>query len=162
MREIWKPIKDYENLYVVSNFGRIKSSYTNKILKPVKQNTGYYRVSLCKGNIKTNYYIHRLVAEAFLLPSKYPEVNHKDGNKFNNNVRNLEWCTRKYNVNHSVKILGNKLGKSKCVKCIETGQIFSSLTEASNFYNQHASNLSNLLNSNSRCKTFAGHHWKFI
>ena len=103
-----------------------------------------------------------MVAEAFLLPSKYHEVNHKDGNKFNNNVRNLEWCTRKENINHSVNVLKNQLGKCKRVQCLETGQIFSSLTQASNFYNQHVSNLSNLLNSNSGCKTYAGYHWKFI
>lgn len=162
MKEIWKPVKGYEGLYGISNFGRIKSFYTNKILKPVKQNTGYYRITLCKDNIKTNYYIHRLVAEAFLSSSKYSEVNHKDGDKFNNDVRNLEWCNRKYNINHSVNVLKNQLGKCKRVQCLETGQIFSSLTQASKFYNQHTSNLSNLLNSNSKCKTFAGLHWKFI
>lgn len=161
MKETWKSIKNYENLYAVSNLGNIKSYRTNKILKPVKQNTGYYRITLCKDNIKRNYYIHRLVAEAFLLPSKYPEINHKDGNKFNNNVRNLEWCNRKYNVNHSVKILGNKPGKTKCVKCIETNTIFTSLAEASKFYNSSSSNLCSLLKGKSRSKTFAGLHWKY-
>ena len=106
MEEIWKPIKNYENEYQVSNLGRIKSlerydkfnrHIIEKILIPRIHTGGYLRVGLNK----KDFYIHRLVAEAFIPnPNDYPQVNHKDENSTNNNVSNLEWCTQKYNVNY--------------------------------------------------------------
>lgn len=102
--EIWKDIKEYEGLYQVSNFGRVKSLNYNrtqneKILKPGNDCLGYYRVSLSKcGKAKTKA-IHRLVAETFIdNPNRYNYINHIDCNKTNNNVENLEWCTQKHNV----------------------------------------------------------------
>lgn len=103
-KEIWKDIKDYEGLYQVSNFGRIKSlsrkgTYA-RILKPSTNKDGYLQVHLCKnGKLKT-FLVHRLVAEAFLdNPNNLPQVNHKDENPQNNNVENLEFCSAKYNTN---------------------------------------------------------------
>lgn len=92
MTEIWKDIKDYEELYQVSNFGRVKSLYTNRILKGSKNNRGgYLKVSLCKNNIKSTKTIHRLVAQAFIPnPENKPQVNHIDENKTNNMVSNIE------------------------------------------------------------------------
>jgi hypothetical protein len=116
MDEIWKDIKDYEGLYMISNLGRIKSlsrqrneSQPNyitkeKILKPQKMGNGYLRVSLYKKKKCCNKAIHTLVAKAFIPnPLNLPEVNHKDGNKHNNNVTNLEWCTDSYNKLHAFK-----------------------------------------------------------
>lgn len=104
MKEIWKDIKEYEGLYQVSNFGRIKSlprkgTYA-RILKPSTNKDGYLQVHLCKnGKLKT-FLVHRLVAEAFLdNPNNLPQVNHKDENPQNNNVENLEFCSAKYNTN---------------------------------------------------------------
>ena len=102
INEIWKDIKGYENLYQVSNWGRVKSlQYNNiKILKP-RNIQGYQCVILYKYNLHKEYKIHRLVAEAFIYnPYNLPQVNHKDENKANNKVHNLEWCTAKYNVNY--------------------------------------------------------------
>ncbi len=113
--EIWKDIKGYEGLYQISNLGRVKSLAREKkngvnskqnipeiILNIYDNGKGYKRTNLCKNNIIKSNYIHRLVAEAFILNSKNErEVNHKDGNKANNNVTNLEWCNRKENVLHS-------------------------------------------------------------
>lgn len=125
MREIWKDIKDYEGLYQISNYGSVKSLnhyasngiknilYKGKILKQNKhKKTGYMMVTLCKNNKHKTIMIHRLVAEAFIKnPYNYPCVNHKDENKTNNNVDNLEWCTHKYNNNY-----GNNTKKlCKCV-----------------------------------------------
>ena len=118
LNEIWKPIKGYEGLYEVSNFGRIKSlkrlvkshnkwgecyiTINEKILKTSDNKLGYLFVKLFKNNKAKTYYIHRLVAEHFIPnPNNYKEVNHKDENKTNNVVTNLEWCDRKYNVNYS-------------------------------------------------------------
>ena len=103
MREIWKDIEGYEGLYQVSNLGRVKSlqMYANggykkrvKILKPCNNGNGYYVVYLMKNKKRSVNYIHRLVAQAFLKNfNNYKCINHKDENKSNNNVDNLEWCS---------------------------------------------------------------------
>ena len=99
IEEIWKPIKGNEK-YLVSNFGRIKSLYTNRFLKPCILD-GYYRVVLrkkCKERKQEIKNIHRLVAENFIENKfNYPCVNHKDENKLNNYFENLEWCSYRYN-----------------------------------------------------------------
>lgn len=103
MEEIWKDIPGYEGLYQASNLGRIKSLLFNKekILKAWVQNTGYLTVSL--NNKK--FSLHRLIAKTFIEnPNNYPIINHKDGNKLNNKVENLEWCTYKHNLNEAIKL----------------------------------------------------------
>lgn len=103
MNEIWKPIRNYEDLYKISNLGNVKSLRTNKILK-FGEVQGYLNVSLCKNGKSVSKRVHRLVAEAFLSKKKNQNiVNHIDGNKQNNNVNNLEWCTQKDNIQHSWK-----------------------------------------------------------
>ena len=105
-KEIWKPIKDYEGLYMVSNWGRVKSIKFGKeiILKQWTSSNGYSQVNLCKNGKVKNYKVHRLVAEAFLdNTDNLPEVNHKDEDKQNNNVENLEWCSAKYNSNFGTR-----------------------------------------------------------
>ena len=103
MEEIWKDICGYKGEYQVSNLGRVKSfktSKSGKIIKAWIQNTGYYTVAF--GTKK--YSVHRLVAEAFISnPFKLEQVNHKDGNKLNNNVDNLEWISQKNNIRHAYK-----------------------------------------------------------
>lgn len=107
-KEYWKPVVGYEALYEVSNWGRVKSLKFGKerILKQGKdKKTGYLHVVLCKNNIKKTFLVHRLVAEAFIPnPNNYKEVNHKDEDKTNNSVDNLEWCDRKYNQNYGTII----------------------------------------------------------
>lgn len=118
MKEIWKDIKDYEGYYQISNLSRVKSIKFGKerILKPVTNSSGYLQVTLCKNNIKKQYLVHRLVAEAFLdNPDNLPQVNHKDENPLNNVVSNLEWCDRKYNINYGTGIERRSKKKSKTV-----------------------------------------------
>ena len=117
MKEIWKDIKDYEGLYQVSNWGRVKSMNYNhsgkeKILKTGTYKSGYLYVVLYKNNKRRHLSIHRLVAEAFLeipedikqyIGTVYLQVNHKDENKQNNNVENLEFCDIKYNCNFGTR-----------------------------------------------------------
>ena len=98
--EIWKNIESFEH-YSVSNFGNARNNMTGKILKPRKHTNGYARVILCKNKKHYDRYIHRLVAQAFIPNINIlSEVNHKDENKSNNFVENLEWCDRIYQVNY--------------------------------------------------------------
>lgn len=98
-KEIWKDIRDYEGIYEISNFGRVKRE--KKILKSSKNSMGYYLVSLSKNGKSKTYSIHRLVAETFIPnPSNFSCVNHKDENKENNKLDNLEWCTYQYNTTY--------------------------------------------------------------
>lgn len=104
MIEVWKDIKEYEGLYQVSNFGRVKSlSRKNDII--MRPSCGEYkRVNLRKNGKYKSFYVHRLVAQNFIpnLKNK-PQVNHKDENKYNNCVNNLEWCTHIENMNYGTK-----------------------------------------------------------
>ena len=105
MREVWEDIKGFEGLYQISNFGNVKSFYKDKILKGRPDKDGYYRVCFYKNKKSKEMKIHRLVAQAFIPnPENFPQVNHIDGNKLNNCVSNLEWCTAKYNINHACKL----------------------------------------------------------
>ena len=114
MEEIWKDIKNYEGLYIVSNLGNIKSFVRykdGKILKPQKNKKGYLQILLYKNGKPSTKKVHRLVAETF-LDNFYdkPQVNHIDGNKENNNVANLEMVTNSENQIHAYK---NNLEKPK-------------------------------------------------
>ena len=104
--EIWCPIKGYESLYEVSDKGRVKSIGYGKdrILKLLRDRGGYLHVYLYKNGEKKMYLVHRLVAKTFIPnPDNLPEVNHKDEDKTNNSVQNLEWCDRKYNLNFGTR-----------------------------------------------------------
>lgn len=125
--EEWREIEGYEGLYQVSNLGRVRSldrvvmksnsvllPVKGRILKPRPDNGGYIRVCLSKNAIEIDYSVHRLVAMAFLSnPYNLPEVNHKDENKRNNCVENLEWCTSLYNNNYGSH---NKRHSKTCKK----------------------------------------------
>lgn len=122
MIEEWKDIKGYEGLYQVSNLGRVKSLKFGKerILKPIKNTVGYMQVSLCKyGKIK-KFTVHNILAEVFIQnPENKPEVNHIDEDKTNNMVSNLEWCTRKENVNHGTRNKRSAVSRGKALKAID-------------------------------------------
>lgn len=101
--EIWKKIKEFEN-YEVSNFGNVRNVESGEILKATLNTWGYPCVTLCMKNKRKNKTVHRLVAEAFIVnPNNFPEVNHKDENKHNNCVDNLEWVTKKVNMNYGTR-----------------------------------------------------------
>lgn len=109
--------------YIITNFGWVINTDTNKIQSPFTSNRGYLRVCLSFNGTRKKYSIHRLVAKYFIPnPYNYPEVNHKDGNKYNNSVTNLEWCTAKENVVHSYDTYLNHSGESNKMSTITNKQ----------------------------------------
>ena len=130
MTEIWKTIPNCNSLYEVSNCGRVRSYKNNRFglrKTPVEilGQKGIYKTVAINGKSK---YIHRLVAEAFIPnPNNLSIVNHIDGNKYNNNADNLEWTTYSGNVQHALN--HGLVSKCKKVICLETKEIFMSITE---------------------------------
>lgn len=117
--EIWKDIPGYENRYQASNLGRIKSLNYHRenremIMKQTIGKSGYKRLMLYDGIKRKSYRVNRIIAITFIPnPLNLPHVNHKDENKYNNCVSNLEWCTARYNSNYgtrNVKVSESKQG----------------------------------------------------
>lgn len=111
MREIFEDLTGYEESYQISDQGRIFTKRRldgnriiyGKELRPSITKDGYLKISLYKDSIEKRFYLHRLVAQQFIPnPDNLPQVNHIDGNKFNNKVTNLEWCTKEENQSHAV------------------------------------------------------------
>jgi len=161
-KEMWKDVISYEGLYEVSSFGRVKSirrrslkdgrQVHERILKPGAGNRNYKVVCLSKNGISRTITIHRLVATSF-IPDKEIEtqVNHKDGNKFNNYLENLEWCTRKENMIHAKKVLKRNIN----AYALSHKEVFAvrnvdykgiTLTRVAKIYNVARSTISNIVN----------------
>ena len=214
MEEIWADIEGYEGLYQISNLGRVWS-----IRKEIYMKGGlvsdYYGVSLTKDGHYDTFSIHRLVAKAFIPnPLNLPQVNHKDEDKFNNRVDNLEWCDAKYNSNYGLR--NSKIGDKrrghthtdevkkrisekkkgtpsptkgiphteetkqklskilkaksvgKKVRCVETGRIFDSISDAEAFMHPNEPHKKNKARTsigmvcNGRGQTAYGYHWEFV
>ena len=174
-------------LYQVSNLGRVKSldrpkrnydintglfttiTIQGKIRKPRLTSFGYYTILLSKNGKRKWFFIHRLVAEAFIPnPDNLLQVNHKDENKLNNNVENLEWCDAKYNSNYGTrnkrisKIKTNNTYNTKSVLCVETGIVYSSTREAARQTGIRNTNISSCARKQYGYKTAGGYHWKYI
>lgn len=178
MEELWKPISGFK-YYSVSSYGRVKrlphkirNSCTGfrmldeLIMKPYIDFDGYEIIGLMRnsGDAHTKgYRVHRLVASAFLPnPQNLPEVNHKDGNKRNNNVENLEWTTHAENVKHA-KEFGLREYKGLKICCCETGQVFKSIAEAARYYNVSSDVISLLVHkSTKQSKKLPNKHFEFI
>lgn len=130
-KEIWRDIKGFEGLYQISTLGRVKRLLHKRrgntkhvleemILKPYYHNE-YLRINLHKNGKNTHHKIHRLVAEAFIPnPKNLPQVNHKDEDKFNNCVDNLEWCTNWYNSNYGTRFNKDRRMVLKDGECFYT------------------------------------------
>lgn len=180
MHEIWKDICGYENLYKVSNLGRVMSlNYNNThsphIMALTKSSTGYLHVQLYKNKKPRTFNVHRLVADAFIKAVSFAEeINHIDGNKENNSVSNLEWVTKSENQLHSLK-LGlhspspnkNRFGKdnpsSKSILQYDKSGNFirrwDSVSDAARFFNVRPSTISICLTG--RRPSMCGYKWLY-
>lgn len=111
MMEVWKDIEGYNGKYQVSSWGRVRNAESGNILKPYKNGKGYLKVGLSVGHrITDKHRVNRLVAKAFIPnPMNLPQVNHKDGNKENNSITNLEWTTDEINKKHAALLRKGKI-----------------------------------------------------
>lgn len=127
----WKRVVGFENWYRVNDMGEVMSLHRDKLLKPSKVGAGYLRVSLFYHGKSHNKYVHRIVAETFLGEPNGREVNHKNGDKTDNRLQNLEWVTRSENVNHNYYELGYRVTPIYAIK-LDNSEVleFKSVEEA--------------------------------
>ena len=185
MEEMWKPIKiekngtryDFSGKYEVSSFGNIRNVRTGYTLKPKIGRRGYFVIQLRLDGIRKmhTFYVHRLVATVFLPHcDELPQVNHIDGNKLNNNVMNLEWCTGAYNSKHAYNAhlrnhveLENSRKKATAAVSVKVNQYTQGgeFVKTYSSYLQAARAVGVTLNAIKKCckgkqKTSAGYIWK--
>lgn len=177
MKEIWKDIQGYEGLYQVSNFGNIKSlNYrrTKKEREMAKRinGEGYEIVGLYNGNQQLQTGVHRLVAQAFIPnPEHKEQVNHIDGNKRNNRVDNLEWCTQTENIRHAMRtgllnITGASNGSSRKVQQLDLkGNVlkqFNTIIEAGRYLGVKCQPTGIISVCKGKKKTAYGYKWAYV
>ena len=176
--EVWRDVEGFEGFYKVSNKGNVYRverigargrECGGRTLKPAYDKDGYLKVSLCKNGMRKNKYIHRLVAEAFILnPESLPEINHIDEVKDNNNVENLEWCTREHNLNHGTRTGRATKKTSKKVRAVnvENGEIirFKSTMEAERkgYHSGSVSAACRGVYNTGGGNLYRGHRWYYI
>lgn len=161
MAEQWRDVPGYEGLYQVSDMGRVRNRKRRRHLRPSVKKSGYAQVTLSKDGVSAYYSIHRVVASAFLPnPGELPQVNHKNGDKLDNRLANLEWCSASENQQHRHKVLGQPGGHPKAVVCIETGQSWEAVHLAAQELNIHRTSIS--MACHGRRKTAGGLHFNFL
>lgn len=186
--EQWKDIKGWVGYYQVSDLGRVRSIdrvvihknrghkqfKRGKLLKSVKTKKGYLSVDLVKQGLRKSVVVHRLVALTFIdNKHKKPQVNHKDGNKLNNHLSNLEWVTNKENIQHAFKLglkespMKGKYGKdhNRSVSIIQKskqGEFIKEFASISDAYRETHINLGNIQSACcGRVKTAGGYKWEY-
>lgn len=160
----WREVKEYSH-YEVNQFGEIRHKVRKHILKPRSNKGGYLYVNFKIDGKNTNFAVHRIVANAFIPnPNGYTEVNHKDYDRTNNCVDNLEWVTSSQNKQHAYLKEVNKNSRGKAVEQYSKDgsyiQTFESITEAAKVINCCVAAISNCCLG--RTKTSQGFRWKFV
>ena len=160
MKEIWKDIEGFPN-YEVSNMGNVRNKSNGVYLKQFLDNVGYLQVNLCNNDGHKSVRVHTLVAEGFLgaRPEGY-DINHEDGNKTNNNVSNLSYCTRSANVLHAYANGLNATTHS--IKIVETGEVFNSISECARAINGNPKNILQCLEPKYSRKMCNGYHFEYV
>lgn len=160
MQDERRIIKDFPR-YTISRDGDVYNE-SGKRMKPEQMPNGYLRVSLNNDTDKhKRHSVHRLVAEAFIPnPDNLPQVNHKNEDKRDNRVDNLEWCTPVYNLMYSHVIDKASVAKFTKVECIDTGRVYNSIKEAAADYNIQHSNI--VACCNGRRAAAGGVRWAYV
>ncbi len=190
IQEVWRPVKDYEGIYEVSNLGKVKSidrviEYNSGLCKSRNQKgtytylavgrNGYHSASLWKNNKEMRFSVHRLVAQAFIEnPENKKQVNHKDGNKINNHVSNLEWMTASENGKHRFSELGHVppalgrtgelSGRSKKVNQYSLDGSYINTFDSARIATMHLGKNTTVINTCCRggLKTAYGFKWEYV
>ena len=150
-------ITGYEGLYAIDENGNVWGYKKKHFLTQTPDKDGYMTVKLTKNNVGKRCKVHRLVAQTFLPnPNNLPCVNHKDEDKANNNINNLEWCSIGYNVNYGTR----NLKISKAVYCVELDRTFDSMTEAAKELGLDRSHIGACCNGKQH--TCGGYHWRLL
>lgn len=140
--------------YFVTSCGKVWSYKQNKFRKLEKTRNGYYRIALCNDNSRKDFFIHRLVAAAYLdNPNNLPQVDHIDRDKEHNYVNNLRWTSSEEN-------LKNRKNPQREIVCVETGKIFKSQREAAKEMGLHYQNINHVLKG--KYKTTGGYHFEYV
>lgn len=164
--KMWRtPKYKYLEKYLVNEYGDLISlrGRKPKLMKRQTYKIGYqyYPIQVGKRNVKIK--VHRIVAKTFLEEKEGKNlVNHKDGDKTNNYIGNLEWCSNSENILHAYNVLGSKHGGKKCkqVRCIETGEIFKSVSDAARAKNTFRSSIRKVINgTQNNC---GGYTWEDV
>lgn len=154
-----KDIRGYEGLYGITMSGRVWSYRSKKFLKPADGGNGYMTVALCKDGTQKSFRIHRLVAETYIPnPDNKPQVGHIDDNPRNNCWDNLYWTTSLNNINYGKR--AKCCSGAKKIICVETGQVFRTISEAAEKMNLDQGNISRICNG--KGQTTGGYHFKFV
>ena len=152
-----KDISGYEGLYAVTSCGKVYSYRNKRFLTPWVNSKGYLMVNLCKDGKVKKYLIHRLVAEAYLPnPENLPQINHKDENKTNNCLQNLEWCDAKYNTNYGTR---NEKIKKPILQLSLDGELIREWNSATDVGKEVRKGISKCLRGKS--KSSYGYIWKY-
>ena len=160
-KEVWKDIPGYEGVYQVSNLGRVMSHKRGswKIIKGTKKDNGYLVVWLCSDKMR-QHYVHRLVAQAFLLnPQNFNYVNHKNEKKDDNRASNLEWCTAYYNNHYSDVYKHTRKRVVQYSKDMVRIRSYNSQSEASRLTGIYQPNISHVCHQ--KRGTAGGYFWRF-
>ena len=161
--EHWKVIPDTDGMYYISSHGRAYSKFRNKVMKLHMTKSGYYyiRYREFSSSKERNKKVHRLVAQAFIQPPSKEQntVNHKDGNKCNNHIDNLEWVTQQENINHAFSE-GLHHNPKKPVLCVELNKVFPSVREAGRVLGISSQHIPSACKSSNR--TAGGYTWRYV
>jgi hypothetical protein len=154
-----KKINGYDD-YSIDEYGNVYSYKSRRYVSQQKHKDGYFYVGLCKDGKRKQFAVHRLVATHFIEnESGLPQVNHKDENKENNEVVNLEWCDERYNTNYGSARQRHAEKVGIAVVCIETGKVFLSQIEAGKTIDVSHRHISDCCKN--KRNTCGGYHWRY-
>jgi hypothetical protein len=161
MEEVWKDIKGFEGAYQISSLGRVRSlpgKYRKELIrKLVPDKDGYLECMLCEKGKYTHKKVHRLVGEAFIKnPFGKKEINHKNGNRADNRIENLEWVSRKENEHHKSEVLHSS--PTTTVRR-EDGKVYHSIKEAAE---ENKVNPTSIMQSVKIGCRSNGYHWEYV